>query len=43
MSLDRSTVKKMASLARLRVEDEELDTLVDELSNIFGRLAILMV
>ncbi len=36
MSLDRSTVKKMASLARLRVDDEELDTLVDELSNIFG-------
>ena len=36
MALDRTTVGKMASLARLRVNDDALDGLVGELSNIIG-------
>lgn len=34
MSLDRSTVKTIAYLARLRVADDQLDGLVQELSGI---------
>lgn len=36
MSLDRSTVKTIAYLARLRVADEQLDGLAEELSGILG-------
>ena len=36
MALDRTTVRKMASLARLRVDDDALDGLAGELSNIIG-------
>ncbi len=35
MTIDRSTVKNIATLARLAVKDEELDPLAVELSNIF--------
>lgn len=34
MSLDRSTVKTIAYLARLRIADEQLDGLAEELSGI---------
>ncbi len=34
MSLDSNTVRTIAQLARIRVADEELDTLAGELSNI---------
>ena len=36
MSLDISTVKNIAFLARIRVPDEDLDRLAGELSNIIG-------
>lgn len=36
MTLDRKMVEKMASLARLKVDEGALDDLVDELSNIIG-------
>lgn len=35
MTIDRSTVKNIATLARLAVKEEELDPLAVELSNIF--------
>ncbi len=34
MSLDKSTVRAIADLARIEVQDEELDHLAGELSNI---------
>ncbi|MBM3601107.1 MAG: Asp-tRNA(Asn)/Glu-tRNA(Gln) amidotransferase subunit GatC [Alphaproteobacteria bacterium] len=34
MALDRDTVRNIATLARIRVEDNELDALAGELSNI---------
>ena len=34
MALDKATVKNIATLARIRVEDDELETLADELSHI---------
>ncbi len=34
MSLDKDTVARVAHLARIRVPDDELDTLTGELSNI---------
>ncbi len=36
MSIDSSTVKKVASLARIAVSDEEAERLVPELNNILG-------
>ena len=36
MSLDKKTVAKVANLARIRVEEDSLDTLADELNNILG-------
>ena len=36
MSLDKETVRKIASLARLKVPDEELETMAGELNNILG-------
>lgn len=36
MSVDKSTVVRIASLARIRVPDEDLDGLAAELSNILG-------
>ena len=36
MSLDKATVARIAALARIRVPDEELDGLAEELSNILG-------
>lgn len=36
MSIDSSTVKKVASLARIAVTGEEADALVPELNNILG-------
>ena len=36
MSLDKETVKKVASLARIRMNDEELEQLAPQLSNIIG-------
>lgn len=36
MALDRTTVQKMASLARMGVDDTALDGLAGELSNIIG-------
>ncbi len=36
MSLDKATVRSIASLARIEVADEELDHLAGELSNIIG-------
>jgi aspartyl-tRNA(Asn)/glutamyl-tRNA(Gln) amidotransferase subunit C len=36
MSVDKSTVVRIASLARIKVPDEELATLADELSSILG-------
>jgi aspartyl-tRNA(Asn)/glutamyl-tRNA(Gln) amidotransferase subunit C len=35
MAIDRSTVRNIATLARLAVKDEELDVIAGELSNIF--------
>jgi len=35
MAIDRSTVRNIATLARLAVKDEELDAIAGELSNIF--------
>jgi aspartyl-tRNA(Asn)/glutamyl-tRNA(Gln) amidotransferase subunit C len=36
MSVDKSTVVNIAKLARIRVPEEELDGLAEELSNILG-------
>lgn len=36
MSIDSSTVKKVASLARIAVTDDEAERLVPELNNILG-------
>ncbi len=36
MSLDKETVKKVARLARIRMNDEELERMVPQLSNIIG-------
>lgn len=36
MSLDKATVARVASLARIRVPDDELDALVGELNQIVG-------
>jgi aspartyl-tRNA(Asn)/glutamyl-tRNA(Gln) amidotransferase subunit C len=36
MSLDKATVAKIASLARIRVPNTELDALAGELNNIMG-------
>lgn len=36
MSLDKATVKKVASLARLHMEDSELDRMAPQLSKIIG-------
>lgn len=36
MSLDHATVRRIAALARIRVEDEEVDHLCQELNGILG-------
>lgn len=36
MSLDKNTVKKVASLARIRMSDEELERMAPQLSKIIG-------
>lgn len=36
MSLDKATVASIATLARLRVPDDRLELMVDELNNILG-------
>ena len=36
MSLDKDTVASIATLARLRVPDDRLELMVDELNNILG-------
>ncbi|MCZ6637314.1 MAG: Asp-tRNA(Asn)/Glu-tRNA(Gln) amidotransferase subunit GatC [Alphaproteobacteria bacterium] len=36
MSLDKATVARIAALARIRVDEEELDGLAEELSHILG-------
>lgn len=36
MALDKSTVRNIASLARIRVPEDDLDGLAQELSNILG-------
>lgn len=36
MSLDKKTVKKVASLARIRMDDEELARMLPQLSKIIG-------
>ena len=36
MALDRSTVQKIAFLARIRVGDDELDPIAEDLSHIIG-------
>lgn len=36
MSLDTDTVRKIAVLARIKIEDEKLPPLADELNNIIG-------
>lgn len=36
MSLDRKTVARVAHLARIRVDDQELDRMAGELSSIIG-------
>ncbi|HEY0980484.1 MULTISPECIES: Asp-tRNA(Asn)/Glu-tRNA(Gln) amidotransferase subunit GatC [unclassified Schlesneria] len=41
MELTRSVVQKVADLARLKVSDHELDTLVSDLSAIVGYVEIL--
>ena len=35
MALDTATVKNIATLARIRIDDDELETLAGELSHIF--------
>lgn len=41
MSLTREDVEHVASLARLGLSDEELDTLQDQLSSILGHIEVL--
>mgnify|MGYP001113805161 CR=1 FL=1 len=36
MSVDKETVLKIASLSRIKISDEEADTLLPELNNILG-------
>jgi aspartyl-tRNA(Asn)/glutamyl-tRNA(Gln) amidotransferase subunit C len=36
MSIDRDTARKVAKLARIRVEEDRLDALAQEFSNILG-------
>jgi aspartyl-tRNA(Asn)/glutamyl-tRNA(Gln) amidotransferase subunit C len=36
MSLDKDTVRRIATLARIRVDEEALEPLVGELNNILG-------
>lgn len=36
MSLDKDTVRKIATLARIKVEEDALDSLAGELNNILG-------
>jgi len=36
MSLDKATVRRIAQLARLRVDEERLEPLAQELNNILG-------
>jgi aspartyl-tRNA(Asn)/glutamyl-tRNA(Gln) amidotransferase subunit C len=36
MSLDHATVRRIASLARIRVEEQEVETLCQELNGILG-------
>jgi aspartyl-tRNA(Asn)/glutamyl-tRNA(Gln) amidotransferase subunit C len=36
MSVDKATVAKIASLARIRMSEDELDRMVPELNNILG-------
>lgn len=36
MSLDRDDVRKIAFLARIKIEDDELEPLADELNSIIG-------
>ncbi len=36
MSLDKDTVRRIANLARIKVEDQKLAPLADELSHIIG-------
>jgi aspartyl-tRNA(Asn)/glutamyl-tRNA(Gln) amidotransferase subunit C len=36
MALDPATVRRIATLARIRMDDAEVDTLVGELNAIFG-------
>jgi len=36
MPLDKDTVRKIATLARVRVDDDALDSLAGELNNILG-------
>ena len=36
MSIDNSTVKKVAKLARIEINEEEETTLITELNNILG-------
>jgi len=36
MSVDKATVAKIASLARIRMSDDEVDAMVPELNNILG-------
>ncbi|WP_061925991.1 Asp-tRNA(Asn)/Glu-tRNA(Gln) amidotransferase subunit GatC [Altererythrobacter epoxidivorans] len=36
MSVDRATVAKIAGLARIRMDDEQLDRMVPELNNILA-------
>jgi aspartyl-tRNA(Asn)/glutamyl-tRNA(Gln) amidotransferase subunit C len=36
MSVDTATVRKIASLARIRIDDAQADALVPELNNILG-------
>ena len=41
MSLDHATVRRIASLARIRVEDHEVDNLCHELNGILGWIELL--
>lgn len=36
MALDKDTVRNIATLARIRVQEDKLDTLAGELNNILG-------
>lgn len=36
MSLDHATIRRIASLARIRVEDHEVEALCDDLNGILG-------